>query len=62
MGSAWVGRDTDSAPSSRQGATDVAAAGASGGEAWVLELARRQRMNTDVRKNIFCIIMTSEVD
>lgn len=30
-------------------------------EAWVLELARRQRMNTDVRKNIFCVIMTSEV-
>lgn len=26
----------------------------------VLELAREQRMNTDVRRNIFCIIMTSE--
>lgn len=26
----------------------------------VLELARKQRMNTDIRKNIFCIIMTSE--
>ncbi|XP_017328525.2 nucleolar MIF4G domain-containing protein 1 [Ictalurus punctatus] len=26
----------------------------------VLELARKQRMNTDVRRNIFCIIMTSE--
>ena len=30
-------------------------------ESWVLELARRQRMSTDVRKNIFCVIMTSEV-
>ncbi|XP_027625863.1 nucleolar MIF4G domain-containing protein 1 [Tupaia chinensis] len=26
----------------------------------ILELARRQRMNTDVRRNIFCTIMTSE--
>ena len=30
-------------------------------ESWVLELARRQQMNTDVRKNIFCVLMTSEV-
>ena len=29
--------------------------------AQVLELARKQRMNTDVRRNIFCILMTSEV-
>ena len=27
----------------------------------LLELARKQRMNTDVRKNIFLVIMTSEV-
>ncbi len=27
----------------------------------ILELARKQRMNTDVRRNIFCVIMTSEV-
>ncbi|XP_072820159.1 nucleolar MIF4G domain-containing protein 1 isoform X2 [Vicugna pacos] len=26
----------------------------------ILELARKQRMNTDVRRNIFCTIMTSE--
>ncbi|KAM6978089.1 nucleolar MIF4G domain-containing protein 1-like [Aplochiton taeniatus] len=26
----------------------------------VLDLARKQRMNTDVRRNIFCVIMTSE--
>lgn len=26
----------------------------------VLELARKQRMNTEVRRNIFCVIMTSE--
>ena len=28
----------------------------------LLELAKEQRMNTDVRKNIFCLIMTSEVN
>lgn len=27
----------------------------------LLELARKQRMNTDVRKNVFLIMMTSEV-
>ncbi|XP_026884060.2 nucleolar MIF4G domain-containing protein 1 [Electrophorus electricus] len=26
----------------------------------VMDLARKQRMNTDVRRNIFCVIMTSE--
>lgn len=26
----------------------------------VLEVAKKQRMNTDVRRNIFCVIMTSE--
>ncbi|XP_047424042.1 nucleolar MIF4G domain-containing protein 1 [Mugil cephalus] len=26
----------------------------------VLELAKKQRMNTDVRRNIFCVLMTSE--
>ncbi|KAK7881765.1 hypothetical protein WMY93_030174 [Mugilogobius chulae] len=26
----------------------------------VLELARKQRMNTEVRRNIFCVLMTSE--
>ena len=29
-------------------------------ESWVLELARNQRMNTDVRRNIFCVLVTSE--
>uniref|UniRef100_UPI00398E9E52 nucleolar MIF4G domain-containing protein 1 n=1 Tax=Pristiophorus japonicus TaxID=55135 RepID=UPI00398E9E52 len=26
----------------------------------MMELARKQRMNTDIRKNIFCVMMTSE--
>ena len=63
VGSAWVGRDTNSAPSSQHGAAAVDNADMAGtSESWVLELARRQRMNTDVRKNIFCVIMTSEVE
>jgi len=27
----------------------------------LLELARKQRMNTDTRRNIFCILLTAEV-
>lgn len=27
----------------------------------LMELARKQRMNTDVRKSVFCVIMSSEV-
>ena len=27
----------------------------------LMELARKQRMNTDVRKSVFCLIMSSEV-
>ncbi|KAJ8279842.1 hypothetical protein COCON_G00069080 [Conger conger] len=36
--------------------------GSAGGQfsAKVMELARKQRMNTDVRRNIFCVLMTSE--
>lgn len=26
----------------------------------ILELARKQRMNTDIRRNIFCVLMSSE--
>ena len=66
IGSAWVGRDTNSTPSAQQGAASGGGPGnidtaAAASESWVLELARRQRMNTDVRKNIFCVVMTSEV-
>lgn len=27
----------------------------------LMELARKQRMNTDIRRNIFCLLMSSEV-
>ncbi|XP_070279673.1 nucleolar MIF4G domain-containing protein 1 isoform X3 [Myotis yumanensis] len=55
VGSAWSG-----APmiSSQQKAPQKPLAGTV--SAKMLELARKQRMNTDVRRNIFCTIMTSE--
>lgn len=57
VGSSWSG-----APMiSKQGDTHPKQS-PSGGQfsANVLELARKQRMNTDVRRNIFCVLMTSE--
>uniref|UniRef100_A0A3Q4MWY1 Nucleolar MIF4G domain-containing protein 1 n=1 Tax=Neolamprologus brichardi TaxID=32507 RepID=A0A3Q4MWY1_NEOBR len=57
VGSSWSGapmiskqEDTTTKQSPAQGQVD----------AKVLELARKQRMNTDVRRNIFCVLMTSE--
>lgn len=50
VGSAWTGRDTN--------ATVPVGLGS---ESWVAELARKQRMNTDIRKTVFSVIMTSEV-
>ncbi|XP_022062628.1 nucleolar MIF4G domain-containing protein 1 [Acanthochromis polyacanthus] len=57
VGSSWSGApmiskqdDTTTKPSTAEGQFS----------AKVLDLARKQRMNTDVRRNIFCVIMTSE--
>ncbi|XP_029955828.1 nucleolar MIF4G domain-containing protein 1 [Salarias fasciatus] len=57
VGSSWSG-----APMiSKQGDTHPKQSTAEGQfSAKVLELARKQRMNTDVRRNIFCVLMTSE--
>ncbi|XP_042366601.1 nucleolar MIF4G domain-containing protein 1 [Plectropomus leopardus] len=57
VGSSWSG-----APMiSEQGNTSSKESTAEGQfSAKVLELARKQRMNTEVRRNIFCVIMTSE--
>ena len=32
-----------------------------GVSAKILQLAQKQRMNTDIRRNIFCVMITSEV-
>ncbi|XP_035790197.1 nucleolar MIF4G domain-containing protein 1 homolog [Anopheles albimanus] len=59
VGSAWHG-----APSAVAGKTPVAAGrDVTGGGQFseqLLELARQQRMNTDDRRNVFCIVMSAE--
>nr|XP_022293995.1 nucleolar MIF4G domain-containing protein 1-like isoform X1 [Crassostrea virginica] len=57
VGSAWEGNTEDKQPP--QGTVEMESVV---GEvsAQLLELARKQRMNTDVRKNIFCVIMSSQ--
>ncbi|KAL6097731.1 nom1 [Pungitius sinensis] len=57
VGSSWSG-----APMNAEQGHAASAGSAAGGQfsAKVLDLARKQRMNTEVRRNIFCVIMTSE--
>ncbi|XP_068828572.1 nucleolar MIF4G domain-containing protein 1 [Capricornis sumatraensis] len=56
VGSAWSGAPmVDGGP---QKAPQKPLAGTVSSK--ILELARKQRMNTDVRRNIFCTVMTSE--
>ncbi|KAK2141331.1 hypothetical protein LSH36_1120g01062 [Paralvinella palmiformis] len=55
IGSAWTRRDVDitkQEPNGRPPEGEVSN--------HILELARQQRMNTDIRKTIFCIVMTCE--
>lgn len=54
MGSAWSGRKADQVKSTLHSSAHEE-------RSKLLEIARQQRMNTDVRKNIFCTIMSSEV-
>ena len=58
IGSAWTGRG----PAKEQHHTNTESSDfhvdASGK---LLEAAKRQRMNTNIRKNIFCVMMMSEV-
>nr|XP_060485408.1 nucleolar MIF4G domain-containing protein 1 [Panthera onca] len=56
VGSAWSGAPM--IDNSQQKVTEKRPTGTVSGK--ILELARKQRMNTDVRRNIFCTIMTSE--
>lgn len=54
VGSAWSERETKNASVT----LDVPEVIDNGN---ILELARQQRMNTEIRRNIFCIVITSEV-
>ncbi|XP_047550552.1 nucleolar MIF4G domain-containing protein 1 isoform X2 [Lutra lutra] len=56
VGSAWTGAPM--IDNSQQKVSEKPPSGTVSGK--ILELARKQRMNTDVRRNIFCTIMTSE--
>ena len=49
VGSAWTGQ---SKPSTLTTPT---------ADDWVMSIARTQQMNTDIRKTIFAVLMTSEV-
>lgn len=55
VGSAWTGNDESN---DRQEKTGMEFKKYSGK---LLELAKKQRMNTETRKNVFCVIMSAEV-
>ena len=59
VGSAWSGRDS-SITAGSENTTSKASAVVTEVSDKLLEIARKQRMNTDIRRNIFCILMTSE--
>lgn len=63
VGSAWSGNVDDIAAAERndEKASSRRHADANQFSATILELAKKQRMNTDDRKNVFCILMTAEV-
>ena len=56
VGSAWVGQG----PSLKAGDQEESKDEDQQFSAELLELARKQRMNTDCRRNIFCILMTAD--
>lgn len=58
VGSAWSGNvdDIGSAKAMKSSKTPVNQFSDT-----ILELARKQRMNTDDRRNVFCILMSAEV-
>lgn len=55
VGSAWTG--TDDNKQEKHTSTDTGPTFSQK----LLELARKQRMNTDTRRNVFCSLMTAEV-
>ncbi|KAK3101352.1 hypothetical protein FSP39_002929 [Pinctada imbricata] len=57
VGSAWEGRDKGVMPDVTITTTSSVIDGMS---SKILQLAHKQRMNTDIRRNIFCVMMTAE--
>lgn len=54
VGSAWAGRGNDACD-------DVKNLSETKEDNKLLTLAKKQRMNTELRKRIFCVVMSSEV-
>lgn len=62
VGSAWTGNVSDiGGATSGKSSKNIQHADATKFSANILELAKKQRMNTDDRRNTFCILMTAEV-
>ncbi|XP_054733779.1 nucleolar MIF4G domain-containing protein 1 homolog [Anastrepha obliqua] len=59
VGSAWSGKIDDINAATKQNRDDCVASGARFSEK-LLKLAKNQKMNTEERRNIFCIIMGAE--
>ncbi|XP_046580458.1 nucleolar MIF4G domain-containing protein 1-like isoform X2 [Haliotis rubra] len=59
VGSAWSGREMERTTQSSTSTFSVSNV-MNEASSQLMELARKQRMNTDIRKTIFCVIMTSE--
>lgn len=57
VGSAWTGNINDISGAVKSSSTKKSEAKFS---EQLLELARKQRMNTDERRNVFCILMSAE--
>lgn len=55
VGSSWSG-----APMIGQSSDKASTKAVGKVSAKIMDLARKQRMNTDIRRNIFCVVMTSE--
>ena len=58
MGSAWTGLSSQGKGVAPTGSGVL---GKRSREAWILDKAKQQRMNTDLKKTLFGVIMTSEV-
>ncbi|KAM4688240.1 nucleolar MIF4G domain-containing protein 1 [Discoglossus pictus] len=55
VGSSWSGAPMIDSSTAKTGQLPIGKVSAK-----IMDLARKQRMNTDIRRNIFCVLMTSE--
>uniref|UniRef100_A0A182Y6V6 Uncharacterized protein n=1 Tax=Anopheles stephensi TaxID=30069 RepID=A0A182Y6V6_ANOST len=60
VGSAWLGGTKDNPSAAGPSNGTASSQGEGQYSAQLLELARQQRMNTDDRRNVFCVIMGAE--